>query len=77
VLALSLPLLLALCAAMWHSPYPISETVGILEDVDVSPNSFFDPRVRSWYRPLFHLSFYTFWQATALDSAMLSSRSWN
>jgi len=72
VLALSMPLLLAMCAAMWHSPYPISETVGILEDVEVSPNSFFDPRVRSWYRPLFHLSFYTFWRATgSLDSAMV------
>ncbi|HEY6510206.1 MAG TPA: hypothetical protein VIY56_19420 [Vicinamibacterales bacterium] len=72
VLALSMPLLFALCAAMWNSPYPISETVGILEDAGSSPNSFFDPRVRSWYRPLFHLTFYTFWRGTgSLDSAMV------
>jgi hypothetical protein len=72
VLAVSLPLVVALCAAMWHSPYPISETVGILEDVDVSPNSFFDPRVRSWYRPLFHSTLYVFWRGTgSLDAALV------
>ncbi len=72
VLGVSLPLLLAICGAMWNSPYPISETVAILEDVEVSPNSFFDPRVRSWYRPLFHLTFHTFWRATgSLDSALV------
>ena len=72
VLGVSMPLLLALCWAMWNSPYPISETVAILEDAEASPNSFFDPRVRSWYRPLFHLTFYTFWRATgSLDSALV------
>ena len=38
----------AVVAAMWTTPYPIHETVGILEDVHLSPDSFFNPAARSW-----------------------------
>jgi hypothetical protein len=34
ILVTSAPLLLTLCGAMWKTPYPISEAVSLLEDVD-------------------------------------------
>jgi len=72
VVLTSLPLLLSLFAAMWRAPYPISETVSLLEDdVDASPSTFFSPTRRSWYRPLYHLTWWTFWRgAGSLDGAL-------
>lgn len=73
VVLVSLPLLLNLCAAMWRTPFPISETVALLEDdLSVStPAAFFNPAVRSWYRPLFHSTWWTLWHLTGSLDGML------
>jgi hypothetical protein len=73
-LATTLPLLVALCVTMWRAPYPFGETVALLEDVGVlddataldSPRlrAFFDPTIRWWYRPFYHLTWYSFWHLT-------------
>ena len=79
------PLLLSLCWAMWTAPYPISETVGLMELAGVMPDphpaasdgidpvlgNIFSPTARSWYRPFFHLTWYVLWQATGSLSATL------
>jgi hypothetical protein len=68
VLLVSTPLLVPLCTAMWKTPFPIGETVGLLEDIDGTPfrdvGTFFDPEGRSWYRPLFHFTLWTAWRGT-------------
>lgn len=72
VLALTLPLVFDLCEGMWRTPYPISETVALLQLYSEAPlGSLFDPTVRSWYRPLYHLSWWTLWHGTgSLDAAL-------
>jgi hypothetical protein len=79
------PLLLSLCWAMWTAPYPISETVGLMELAGVMPDphpaahdgidpvlrNIFSPTARSWYRPFFHLTWYVLWHATGSLSATL------
>jgi hypothetical protein len=86
VVVTSIPLLLALCRGMWATPYPISETVsllqlaGVMEDapapsdswIDPTLRSIFDPTARSWYRPLYHVTWYAFWQGTgSLDASLI------
>lgn len=61
---LAIPVVASICRAMWRTPFPISETVGILEDVQLSPHSFFDPTVRSWYRPLYFSTWRLFWEGS-------------
>jgi len=70
--AITAPLLLTLVRVLWHTPYPISETIALLEDVDTSPASFFlDPARKSWYRPLYHLTWMALWRGTgSLDAAL-------
>ena len=73
VLAVSSPLLFALLVSIWKTPYPINETVAILEDVQraTSSISFFDPTARSWYRPLYFLTWDWLWHGTgSLDTAL-------
>ena len=64
VLAASSPLLFALGVSTWKTPYPVSETVAILEDVQhaTSAVSYFDPTARSWYRPLYFLTWHGLWR---------------
>jgi hypothetical protein len=83
--ATALPLVFALSREMWELPYPISETVSVLVDAGVmtdsesSPHSlsdptmvsFLDPWRRSWYRPMYFLTWYVFWHATHSLSATL------
>jgi hypothetical protein len=73
VFAVSAPLLVTLVRVLWRTPYPISETIALLEDVDTSPASFFlDPTRRSWYRPLYHLTWMALWRGTgSLDTALV------
>ena len=73
VLGVSLPLLLAIGIGLWRTPFPIGETVALLADyVGVSPSTFFDPTTRSWYRPLYHLTWWSFWQGSgSLDTALI------
>jgi hypothetical protein len=62
-----------LIRVLWRTPYPISETIALLEDVDTSPASFFlDPARKSWYRPLYHLTWMALWRGTgSLDTALV------
>jgi len=62
-----------LVRVLWRTPYPISETIALLEDVDTSPASFFlDPARKSWYRPLYHLTWMALWRGTgSLDTALV------
>ena len=73
VFAVSAPLLVTLVRVLWRTPYPISETIALLEDVDTSPASFFlDPARKSWYRPLYHLTWMALWRGTgSLDTALV------
>ena len=48
-----LPLLAALGYSLWTTPYPINETIALLEDVKNETRTFFDPTLRAWHRPLF------------------------
>ncbi len=61
---LTLPLVAAIGIALWYTPFPISETVGILEDVQIFAHSFFDPTVRSWYRPLYFSTWRLLWDGS-------------
>ena len=72
VFAVSAPLVLTLLRVLWRTPYPISETIALLEDVDTSPASFFlDPARKSWYRPLYHLTWMALWRGSgSLDTAL-------
>jgi hypothetical protein len=73
VFAVSAPLIVTLVRVLWRTPYPISETIALLEDVDTSPASFFlDPARKSWYRPLYHLTWMALWRGTgSLDTALV------
>jgi hypothetical protein len=72
VFAVSAPLLLTLLRVLWYTPYPISETIALLEDVDTSPVSFFlDPARKSWYRPLYHLTWMALWRGNGSLNAAL------
>ncbi len=73
VFAVSAPLVVTLVRVLWRTPYPISETIALLEDVDTSPASFFlDPATKSYYRPLYHLTWMALWRGTgSLDTALV------
>jgi len=73
VFSVTAPLLLTLARVLWRTPYPISETIALLEDVDTSPASFFlNPARKSWYRPLYHLTWMALWRGTgSLDAALV------
>jgi hypothetical protein len=73
---LVLPLVTATGSALWWAPFPISETVGILADVQTAAHSFFDPTVRSWYRPLYFSTWQLFWQGTGSLPAALTLFRW-
>lgn len=77
VLGVAAPLTIVLCTAMWRTPYPISETVSLLEDVEIAQErsllSFFDPTARSWYRPLYHLTWSVLWRGTETQSTSLQA----
>lgn len=85
----ALPLIVALSREMWEAPFPISETVAIIEVAGVMSDasgsthawpdphaaSYFDLRARSWYRPLFFATWTAFWHAThSIDATLLLFR---
>jgi len=72
VFAVSAPLVVTLMRVLWRTPYPISETVALLEDVDTSASFLVDPARRTYYRPLYHLTWMALWRGTgSLDSALV------
>jgi hypothetical protein len=73
VVATSLPFLIILCTTLWRSPFPLSEAVGLFEDVAERPLSeFFNPTT-SYYRPLFYVTLSALWHNSASIAAALSS----
>ena len=60
VLMTATPLLLALCREMWVTPYPISETVsllqmaGVMGEPSASSGSWIDPTLRSFFQQVTH-----------------------
>jgi hypothetical protein len=71
LVATSAVILLLLCHSLWRTPYGISETVALLEDVDQnSPWHFFN--LQSVYvRPLFYLTLSAIWHtASSVEAAL-------
>jgi hypothetical protein len=73
VLAAMAPFLVVLISIFWHTPYPISEAVGIFEDLANRPPSQFLVPETSYYRPLFHLSLSALWHNAGSLEATLDS----
>ena len=85
LLLASTPLLFALIRGMWFAPYPISETVALMDlagvmdpsvlsagsGLDPRVQAFFDPAARAWYRPLYHFTWWAFWRSTGSLAATL------
>lgn len=80
------PLLFVLGRELWQAPFPISETVSVLQTAGVASDAagashsltdpvlleFLDPHIRSWYRPFYWLTWYVFWHAThSVDDTLL------
>jgi len=62
-----------LASILWQTPYPLSEGVALLEDVaDASSFGFLLP-LRTYYRPLYHLSLYTAWHASRSPEAFVAT----
>jgi len=71
VLAIFAPLLLALLIVLWRTPFPLSEGVSLIEDVERNPPSHFLAADTAYYRPLFHITLSTFWRhAGSTESAL-------
>ena len=70
--AATVPLIATLCVVMWRTPYPISEAVALIGDAAASSAfHFFDPAVRSWYRPVYQLTWHVLVNGTgSIDAAL-------
>lgn len=80
------PLLLALVVTMWREPFPINETVAIMEGggvLDPAPFSLtgrqftalFDVTASAYYRPLYFATWYGLWHAAGdVDTTLLLFR---
>ena len=79
-------MLVALTREMWEARFPIEETVAVMETAGVMSDArdnahfaldetaiaFLDPNTRSWYRPLFFLTWWGFWHGThSVDATLL------
>lgn len=71
VLAISAPLLVALLIVLWRTPFPLSEGVSLIEDIERNPPSHFLAADTAYYRPLFHITLSTLWRhAASTESAL-------
>jgi hypothetical protein len=72
----SLPVVLALCLTLWHTPFPLTEAVAIFEDVAArEPSRFLVPE-NSYYRPAFYLTISAIWRGTeSLETRLALVRS--
>jgi len=71
VLAVSAPLVVLLCAALWRAPFPVSEAVALFEDIARNPASRFLIPETAYYRPLFHVTLSALWHhAGSLDATL-------
>jgi hypothetical protein len=72
VLAVSAPVVLSLCVTLWRSPVPVTETVGLLEDITERPIvRVFNPAT-AYYRPLFHVVLSGIWHSGAAVETRLA-----
>jgi hypothetical protein len=70
VLALATPFTVILCLTLWRSPYPLTETVAIFENVANTATNIWIPDT-SYYRPLFYLTVSSIWHhAGSLDARL-------
>ena len=67
------PLVILLCSTLWHAPFPLSEGVAILEDVQQNPPATFLRPQGSYYRPLFYLTLSAIWHNSATTRSALTS----
>ena len=71
VLAIAAPLVLALLIVLWRTPFPLSEGVGLIEDVARNTPSHFLAADTAYYRPLFHITLWTMWhRAGSVEGAL-------
>lgn len=73
VLAIAAPAAAVLASILWQTPYPLSEGVALLEDVADSASFAFLLPLRTYYRPLYHLSLYTAWHASSSPDAFVAT----
>lgn len=76
-LAATVPTLLALTTTIWRTPFPVTETVSILEDTlgASSVTRHLDPSLRSWYRPLYFVTWHALLASTdSIDVALTMFR---
>lgn len=75
VVAAAAPCLIALALILWGTPYPLSEGVALLEDVETRSMSELFQLKSSYYRPLFHLTLSAAWHgAPSLDAFLAAVR---
>ncbi len=69
------PFIIILCRTLWHTPFPITEMVAVLEDVAEKPVAqFFDPH-RAYYRPFSRVLYSVIWNAGGtVDSRLMAIR---
>lgn len=73
VVGVAAPFLIVLSLILWNTPYPLSEGVALLEDVDTRSTSELLLPKSSYYRPLFHLTLAAAWHGAASLDAFLAS----
>ena len=65
------PILVALIVILWRTPFPVSETIALLEDVANRPRLSFLVPDTPYYRPLFHVTLSTIWNSSlSLDARL-------
>jgi hypothetical protein len=57
----SAPVVIVLCATLWRMPFPVTEVVAMLEDMEDQPIARYLTPYRTYYRPLYHLTLSAFW----------------
>jgi len=71
VLAIFAPIVIVLLTVLWRTPFPLSEGVGLIEDVARNPPSHFLAADTAYYRPLFHITLWEIWHhATSPEAAL-------
>ena len=71
--AISLPVLIALCWMLWSAPYSVNESVATFDAVSRLPVASFLVPSSSYYRPLFFMTMSVLWHNTASLDGMLTA----
>ena len=73
VLIVSAPVVILLCATLWRTPFPITETIAFIEDAADRPTARLLSPDTSFYRPLFYLTLSGIWHSGATLDARLGA----